>query len=73
MLLLPTEATTEKKTNTCSATTVPHAIEDHKIFFELDLCVKTHNEHRAKGRQENVQQEGVIGSPTSATVTADFD
>ena len=61
MLLLPTEATTEKKTNTCSATTVPHAIEDHKIFFELDLCVKTHNEHRAKGRQENVHQEGVIG------------
>jgi len=60
MLLLPTEATVEDKTNTCTDLHHPTYIEDQKL---LDSCTSTHhNQHRQRRDDRKISNgKGSLG------------
>ena len=71
MLSLPTEATTEQKMDACSDQRSPTYHRSPQIIPEtLDSLVETYiiiNTKDEKGTG-NLEQEGVFGSSTSATI-----
>ena len=77
MLLLPTEATTEEKTNTCTDPRCPayHCTSRTQIIQEnLHLCIKTrHNQHRRRRGDRKLEWERTNGSLTSVTIVTNFE
>ena len=74
LLPLPTEATTEK-THLHGPTPSHVPLKTTNYSRKLDSCIRTHHRQPRKQTegQENLKQEGGIGSLTTATISKNFD